>query len=70
MKFFLTYVSHVQDNSASGKEGKMVEYCSQHVVTYCTANSGLFLVYFFQEKATKNPQTCPPSLGLVSAVEV
>lgn len=34
----------MQDNSTSGKEGEMTEYCNQHTVFYCTANSVLYLV--------------------------
>lgn len=52
---YLTDVSHVQDNSASGKKGEMVEYCKQHVVVCCTVNSGVFLVCFSWKRPPKTP---------------
>lgn len=65
---FLTNVCHVQDNSASGKEGKMTDYCNQHTVGYCTANSGFFSSVFFLTKATNTHpfHTHPTALSYIN----
>lgn len=62
VNLYLTDVSHVQDNSASGKKEEMAEYCNQHVVVYCTVNSDLLLVYFSWKRLRKTSIHVPHHL--------